>query len=256
MGGDPDQLNAVTSATQTRAPVLAASVAGASHEGRGMPCQDAFAIATYSDAFVLAVADGLGSAAHSDAGAKAAVEAATNAAVACAPDDPARAALEGFVAARIALEDLGAGTRIADFACTLMVVVVGTRIAIAHIGDGAVVGMRGDEPYVLSPPAPSEYVNEVDSLATDNWCRHVRCVVCVDGIDGIAAFTDGVQHAGLRRTDGDLEAHAGFFGPLFAYARTDVDPDEANERLAALLSGPKIGEHSDDDKTLVLVTLQ
>jgi hypothetical protein len=108
--------------------------------------------------------------------------------------------------------------------------------------------MRGGEPYVLSPPAPTEYVNEVDSLASDQWVDHVRPVLCADGIDGLAVFTDGCQHAAIRRG----VAHAGFFGPLFDYVRAG---DAKDEELAALLAGKKMSEHSDDDKTLVLVTL-
>ena len=203
-------------------------------------------------ALVIAVADGLGSASRSEIGAAAATEASAARAAELATD-PCRAAIEGVIAARDALEKLSfvEDCELRDLACTLIVVVCADRIAIAHVGDGGAVGMCGGEPYVLSPPAPSEYVNEVDSLATDEWIDHIRPVVCVEDIDGLAVFTDGCQHAAIGRG----RAHAAFFGPLFDYTRSGVSEDEGNDALSALLEGKKMSEHSDDDKTLVLVTL-
>jgi len=243
----------VTSTERLAPPTLGASVAGASHERRGTPCQDAFALERPDGALVIAVADGLGSAPRSELGAAAAVGAAVDAAIDHLDREPERAALEGLVAAREALERVGRCGRIADVACTLMVVVASERVGIAHIGDGAVIGSRDGRFAVLSPPGVSEYVNEVDSLAADDWFDHVRCAVGLDGIDGVAAFTDGLHHATLRKDAGHLTAHDGFFGPLFSFL-CDA-PDDAEEQLMRLLAGPKISEHSDDDKTLVLALL-
>jgi hypothetical protein len=230
--------------------ILAASVAGASHVRREVPCQDAFRVHDAGDALIIAVADGLGSAARSELGSSAAVDAAV-ARAAELGGDPCRAAVEGVVAARDAIEKLSyvEDRELRDVACTLIVVVADARIGIAHVGDGAVVGTREAEPFVLSPPAPSEYVNEVDSLASVEWVDHVRAVLCVEDIDGLAVFTDGCQHAAIRRGI----AHAGFFGPLFDYVRGGAAHDD---ELATLLRSEKMCEHSDDDKTLVLADLR
>jgi Protein phosphatase 2C len=244
MGRDHDQLAHVVSGP------LGASVAGASHARRGTPCQDAFAIERSDGSLVIAVADGLGSAPRADLGAVAAVQAAADAALDHLDREPERAALEGLVAARHALERVGRCGRITDVACTLMVVVSTGRIGIAHIGDGAVVGSHEGRFAVLSPPGASEYVNEVDSLAADDWTDNVRCCAGLDGIDAVAVFTDGMQHAALRKDAGRLSAHEGFFGPLFSFLREA--PDDGEQQLVRLLEGPKISEHSDDDKTLVL----
>src|SRR5437762_7611354 len=103
--------------------LLAASVAGASHVSRGVVCQDAFRVHEGDDAIVIAVADGLGSAARSDLGSQAAVAAAVDRAVELT-DDPCRAAIEGVVAARDAIEKLACveDCEIRDLACTLIVV--------------------------------------------------------------------------------------------------------------------------------------
>lgn len=230
--------------------VVGASVAGPSHVRRGAPCQDAFRVHQDDGVLVIAVADGLGSAGRSHDGAAAATDAAVVRAAELGAD-PCRAAIEGAVAARDALDKLACveDCEIRDLACTLIVVVSAGRVAVAHVGDGAAVGMRDGEPYVISPPAESEYVNEVDSLATGDWIDHVRPVVCVDDVDGLAVFTDGCQHAGVRRG----VAHAAFFAPLFDYVRGGR---AAEDELEALLRGDKMSEHSDDDKTLVLADLR
>lgn len=233
--------------------VLGASVAGASHVRDGLPCQDAFRFEETDGALVVAVADGLGSAARSDLGAVAATEAAV-ARAAEITANPCRAAVEGVIAARDALEKLAwvEDCEIRDLACTLLVLVAAERVGVAHVGDGGAIGLREGEPYVLSPAAPSEYVNEVDSLSSDEWVDHVRTVLCVEAIDAIGVFTDGCQHAAIRAK----KAHAGFFGPLFDYARSGVGAEEASAAISQLLSGEKMSEHSDDDKTLVLVLLR
>jgi hypothetical protein len=238
--------------------VFGASVTGDAHIRSGLPCQDAFRILVGEGVIAVAVADGLGSASRSDLGAATASEAAASRALELADRNPVDASLEAMIAAREALEDLASEgeCELSDFACTLMVAVVTSRVAIAHIGDGAVVGLSAGEPCVLSPPANAEYVNEVDPLTSKDWVDHVRSVLCTDTVDAIGLFTDGCQHAAVRRDNGHLRAHAGFFRPLFDFARSAVDACEANVALAELLGGRKMSEHSDDDKTLVLAVLR
>jgi hypothetical protein len=239
--------------------IVGASARGASHLRSGHPCQDAFRALERDDSFAIAVADGLGSAARSDLGSQVATLAAASRSVLFADDDPAEAALDGVAAARTALEALARGDamRLPDLACTLIVVAGNADgIGIAHIGDGAVVGRRCDEWLVLSPPGPSEYLNETDPLTARDWDERVRCVCALHGVDGLAVFTDGCQHAALRRApEGALLAHDGFLRPLFDFARSGVSVPDARTALGDLLAGRKLGEHSDDDKTLVLAVL-
>jgi len=238
--------------------VFGASVVGDAHTRVGFDCQDAFRAMTRGDRLAVAVADGLGTARRSDEGAAIATEAAVARALDVDAADPCRSALEAAVAARDALESLACveDEDLAVFACTLIVAVVAERVGIAHIGDGVVVGVAGDEPHVLSPPARSEYVNEVDPLTSADWVDRVAVTQAVDGVDAIGLLTDGCQHAAVRRDNGHYRAHAGFFAPLVRYARSGVGTEEGSLAIARLLSGPKICEHSDDDKTLVLAVLR
>ena len=244
-------------ATRSRI-IVGASATGASHMRRGTPCQDALCVLERGPSFAIAVADGLGSAARSDLGASIATAAAASKALRLADDDPTQAALAAVAAARDALE-LCAGIGaipLRDLGCTLMVAAGGEYgIGIAHICDGAVVGRAGDVWAVLSPPGASEYLNETDPLTGDGWERCVRWMSVIEDVDAIALFTDGCQHAALRFDGSAHRAHDGFFRPLFRFASSGVDADDAAMRLHGLLAGRKLGEHSDDDKTLVLAVL-
>lgn len=239
--------------------IVGASAIGQGHVHTGLPCQDDFAWAERDNAFVIAVADGLGSASRSDIGAAFATEAAATRALSDPDEEPPIAAFEGMRAAREALDRLAAADEhpVHDLACTLMVVVAGpSGVGIAHIGDGAVVGVIGEATHVLSPPAASEYLNVVDPLTAPDWENRTRVVSCLPGLEALALFTDGCQHAALRRSGTRHDAHPGFFDPLFAFVRTKVATSDANSALERLLAGSKMGEHSDDDKTLVLAVLR
>ena len=227
--------------------VCGASVRGPAHATLGLPCQDAFAYTRMPDGFTVAVADGLGSAPRSDIGAFAATRIAV-----ChglrSHEEPSRVAAGAVARARRALEKQATrdGCELRDLATTLIVVAWRSgRAGIAHIGDGAVVGFGGERAWMLSPPGASEYLNEVDPLTADDWFDHVRVSETLPGLDGVAVFTDGLHHAGLRP---DGRPHDGFFAPIVGYVRDGGDPSE----LAVLLEGPKLNEHSDDDKTLVV----
>ena len=236
-----------------RARVLGASVPGAAHVRRGEGCQDAHAVRVTADGWlVVAVADGMGSAVWAALGARAATLAAASATAAfvgAAPDAPLpHVVAHGLACARTALVAIG-GT-LGDLACTLSVTAVSParESCVAHIGDGAVV-VESDGLQVLSLPAPSEYLEVTDPLTALDWHRRVRVSEVVRDVRAVLAFTDGLQHAALTARGEPGEA---FLAPLIDFARSSDDEGLASEELAALLAGPKVGEHSDDDKTLVI----
>jgi hypothetical protein len=208
---------------------------------------------------VIAVADGLGSAPRSDVGARIAVDAAlaaTLAALAASPSAPlSELAREAVGQARAAIEIKAAelACPLADVACTLIVVVFsGERVGVAHVGDGAVVCQTDVGLILASGPGDSEYTNEVVPLTATEWEAALRVTPELAGVRGVAAFSDGCQRAGLRRSAAGVEPFEKFFGPLFAYARELTDLEQGQAELAALLLSEKVCANSDDDKTLVL----
>ncbi len=234
--------------------IVGASAIGAGHLRRGVGCQDRFASEIIGDVVLLAVSDGLGSALHAEVGAEAAAGAAVRSGRALLRAEPSCplgfAARQMVACARAALQVHD--RPLSDLACTLIAVAArATDVAVAHIGDGAVVGVRGVEVLMLSPPAPSEYANEVVPLTAAAWDEHVRVSPCVAGIDAVLALTDGCQHAALTARG---EPSAAFAGPIVDHVRGAGEA--ARSDLEALLSGDKLAEHSDDDKTLVVAVLE
>jgi hypothetical protein len=214
---------------------------------------------------VIVMADGLGSATKSEIGASIAVDSAFRHClntIAVTPVEDLR--LEDVVRdaaayARQELERLAQqrSYRLGDLACTLIVVVVlKGRLALAHIGDGAVVAQGEGGLRLVSGPEESEYINEVVPLTSSEWQASLRIAI-TDGVtDGLGVFTDGLHRAAFRRIEGALVPFDGFFGPIFNYARQVVENLQGSNEISALLSSPKLSEHSDDDKTLVVAVLR
>jgi hypothetical protein len=213
---------------------------------------------------VIAVADGLGSASKSEVGAQLAVNAAVETAL-CLLADPALAeklpadiVLAGVKGARRALEDKAAKDEcsLRDLACTIIVVVVhGVELAVAHIGDGAVVAQTESGLQLVSGPGESEYTNEVVPLTSVEWEQSLRTVHIEGSISRLAVFTDGCQRAAFRKTAGSIEPFEGFFRPIFEYLEECPDNAEAEQELQALLASKKLCENSEDDKTLVVAVI-
>jgi hypothetical protein len=108
----------------------------------------------------------------------------------------------------------------------------------------------------MSGPGESEYTNEVVPLTSKDWHSSLRIVSGASSIRGIAVFTDGCQRAAFRKKGDDLVPFAGFFTPVFNYARTVSDAATGATEVADLLASDKLCEHSDDDKTLVVGVIE
>ena len=225
---------------------VAASVTGSGHRARGAGCEDASAVEVLDDGtLLLAVADGAGSARLAAEGSARAVAAAMEA-MRAGVDLPAVMA-----GARLALEPVVAGERLGDRATTLLVVRAGRgSIETAQVGDGAVVVRRGEDLEVLAADAKGEYLNETCFLTSDGWQDGLRFAdVPADGVDGVAATTDGLQLLAFDLSAG--VAHAPFFAPFFAYVSGDGDA----AGLADFLASDRVGARTDDDVTLAVAAL-
>jgi len=246
--------------------VIGASAIGPYHVKTTTPCQDAFAFKILPYGFItIAVADGLGSAFLSDLGARDAVDAALCEVKRIIGDkfgnevklrDIAR---EAVFAARKDLERKAQKyqCRLHDLACTLIVVAMHKdNVAVAHIGDGAVVGRTKGGLKLISSPGDSEYANEVFPLTAGKMEKALRVSPEFPNIAGVMVFTDGLQRAILKKTSGTLIPFEGFCKPLFSYAQEMIDMKEAENDIKALLSSKKVCNNSEDDKTLVIAIVK
>jgi len=246
--------------------IFGASIKGPDHIKAGLACQDACAFEVLNEERVaFAVADGLGSAARSELGAELAVKAAVSEFKKISGEERGievsleHLARSAVAAARKALERAAGekGLSLNELACTIMAGVARQgSMAVAHIGDGGAVAQTDDGLQIISAPAQSEYVNEVVPLTSQDYENALR-ISSLTGIKALAAFTDGCQRAGLKKSPEGLEPHAKFFEPIFSWAMQEVeDPGLAGREIAGLLASDKLAAISEDDKTLVIAVLR
>ncbi len=243
--------------------VFGASARGPDHEREGTPCQDAWAWGPFgADGVCLCLCDGAGSAAHAEAGARVVATAMVEAlreVQEAQPEAFAGALRDACAVGRAALlrESAALAVAPAALACTLVAVVcAGDTVAVAHLGDGAVIGqyVHSGELAVLSAPDRGEYVNETWFITSPAWEDHLRIGVH-DGIAAISVFTDGCQEAALVRGE-QVAPFAPFFAPLFTFAAEVTDVEAAGVEVLQLLEGPAMRRSSGDDKTLAVAYRQ
>lgn len=244
---------------------VAASVRGSSHEKSGLPCQDKHYVEKLSDEMlIVAVADGAGSALHSEIGATVATQAAVDwlcvnqdllnsSADDASWEQTLRAAIEEArekVFAEAAERELKAR----EFASTLIVVVATpTVVACAQVGDGAAVVCAQDQQLIaLTTPQFGECINETTFLISADALTTLQSNVWRGEATQLAVFSDGLQMLCLKLPEGT--PHAQFFAPLFRFAAALTEETDAQTQLEEFLSSARIRQLTDDDLTLVLAT--
>lgn len=240
--------------------VFGASVRGTSHARTDLPCQDAHAWKRLpGGAIAVAVADGAGSAAHAEAGAGAAARAAVDSLVSSSPavvDGDWTAALDHAMGAALVAVEAEARKReveMRELSTTLIAcVLTADAVAVAQVGDGAVIAADGEGMRALTAPTSGEFANETVFLTSAGAVDAAQRATWRGTALHLAVFTDGLQGLALKHPA--RTPHEPFFAPLFSFAAGSRDAREAEEQLAAFLAGPKVAARSDDDLTLVLVT--
>lgn len=254
-----------------------ASVIGTGHIRANMPCQDSNYVMQIGDSVIIAVSDGLGSAAYSDVGSKfVCQDVVTRIANSLTPPKSslmssishfilgtAQAQLvmqdimtDAVTQARAALEELATTNQHAlrDYACTLLIAVLTPKEwHVLHIGDGAVVGIISTtEVKTLSAPDNGEFINVTVPLTSNEYRTNLRYSHGADELYGIALLSDGVQPMCINYQTN--AAFPGFFTPLIQWLAELPESElaQAHPVLTTLLDSDKLRQKSDDDMTLVL----
>jgi hypothetical protein len=239
-------------------------VRGTGHERSGQPCQDAHSWRCVGNAALVAVvADGAGSAALSEIGARIAADSALDAVAASlslalpSTDEEWSGALLGAaLAARNAVEAEAKLREIEarELASTLILASAHpSGIAVAQIGDGAaVVRARSGELSAITIPQNGEYPNETVFLTSPLAVETAQVVVWHGEPAQFALFSDGLQTIALSAKES--APYPPFFEPLFRFAGGIMDPSKAELELVEFLKSPRFEQRTDDDLTLVLAT--
>lgn len=244
---------------------LAKSVQGVGHRRGSIPCQDSCLTKLWSvgneHVLILAASDGAGSAERSDIGSRIACDAIQR----VIADDLNRwggltsLAIEQatrwyqYVLDDLQREATTSGVGVREFACTLLVAVIGeTGAAFCQIGDGAMVVKVGDEFQHVFWPQSGEYANTTNFITAGRFENELMFEWRDGRMDEIAIFTDGLQSVALdyaRR-----QAHDPFFSPLFKAMSDHDNSADLEGPMQAFLESPDLAERTDDDLTLILAT--
>jgi len=141
-----------------------------------------------------------------------------------------------------------------EFATTLLLVIVTIHwVAVAQVGDGAIVIQHEDGTLEsLTPPELREYINETNFLTDDDYLMQTEyTILSRAGLQGIALLTDGLQIVSMKLPENI--PHVPFFTSLFKFA---AQPDATEAELRRFLEGERINVRTDDDKTLLLAVYQ
>ncbi|MEQ6902031.1 PP2C family serine/threonine-protein phosphatase [Nocardioides sp. YIM 152588] len=188
-------------------------VRGRGHLREGTPGQDRTKFLSRGGVQVLCLADGAGSAAHSDVGAQAVVDEGCAALVERfsefdASDDGALVKvelLERLVAKVAGLADRK-GFELRDLASTfLCVAVAGDRFLGAHVGDGVVGYLKNGEMKVISAPDNGEFANQTTFVTSGRAADSMRLFRgSLDGVAGFILMSDGTSESLFDSRTGEL----------------------------------------------------
>ncbi|MGY1777089.1 PP2C family serine/threonine-protein phosphatase [Geodermatophilus sp. SYSU D00804] len=246
----------------------AASVEGTSHVRDGRPGQDAHRCSVKETpdgpVLIVAVSDGAGSAARGGDGSTFICDDLVRRLEATSTPQAEVDCLEW-------LRDCIAQTRGAliahaeeqellprEFAATLLCAVLAPQWSVfAQVGDGAiVVSEQGTDEWAwMFWPERGEYANSTTFLTDASALASLQVDAMGEGLDEVAAFTDGLQHLVLHYAD--QAVHSPFFERMFGPVRTSEVSGEdraLSKGLDEYLRSPTVAARADDDLTLVMAS--
>jgi protein phosphatase 2C-like protein len=249
--------------------IAMASSIGTAHIAAGQPCQDAHCHFETVDAagepvLVLAASDGAGSAERAEIGAMLACDTFVRLVAAYleqggtveAIGRPLAERWVGGLLYRLELQTRQTGAPMRDYACTLLAAVIGAKsAAFLQIGDGAMVIADGGGWRHVFWPQHGEFANTTTFITSDGAAQAMDFEARRLPVGEVALFTDGLESLVLHKATRTV--HAPFFDSMFPSVRksmaSGVD-DALSRALGDYLSGPRLNERTDDDKTLILAS--
>jgi len=247
---------------------IARSATGMSHKKQQLPCQDYGDFSISHKGILGAVADGAGSAKHSDVGAKLTVKTALNELLQLRSytwqlhwyaqplsDQQARKIFANTlkkVVEALQKQAVSGGYSINDLACTLLVFLATPNwVAAMQIGDGFIVArLQEGEHQLLFPPDKGEFINETTFVTSANALNEMQVRVLPGQQKFICASTDGLERVAIRMSD--WTPFPPFFQPLEEYMVETSHPEQEDEYIRNFLDSERLNAKTDDDKTLLL----
>lgn len=240
------------------------SVRGTSHIGSDVPCQDACRVVQLSHLdgglLIACSADGAGSAIHAAEGSEIACDTFVRVVRRDCENTQAGKSVDRDVVlawcqeqrSNIADRAKELSVEIRQLATTFLGAIVSeTTSMFLQIGDGATVIWDGAGYRPVFWPQSGEFANTTNFLTDEHFEDKLEWT-CLDRVDELALFSDGLERLILRFADRSV--HNPFLIPMFTALRGSDNPDNLFESLRQFLDSPKVNERTDDDKTLILAT--
>ena len=200
------------SKTVSRWMVVSAAVQGLSHEGKGVPCQDAVHHVQRDGVTVVALADGAGSARYAEPGAESVVHSICDLlgrsfdTFSAMESSTVAVALVRHLHERLYPVAREFSTNIRELASTLAFVAVKRgRYLAGNLGDGVLGCERNGQLEVLCHPQRGEFINQTYFVTGQNAAEQLE--IKKGGSEGITAFflmSDGTAEAFYHRRSGVL----------------------------------------------------
>lgn len=241
-----------------------ASRQGQNHVLAQIECQDAQRVIEMPQGILVAtVADGAGSAPMSKVGAEMAVDMLCGfLAEFLVPETTTESDLADllkraflYVAGAIQIKANHDGLPLSQYHTTLSCVIVARQtLAVAQVGDGAVVGWNDPrELQTLTRPDHGEFANSTFFVTQFPHALDRLCIkVIPNRFQGVALTTDGLIDIAFEDPNGACKPWAPFFDPLIKRVVDASADEDLYSRMQAFLGSPKIRESTTDDVTLVI----
>lgn len=248
------------------------SAIGQGHTSSGVPCQDSGLIAMAENGIVIgAIADGAGTAKHSDVGAKKVCEFTIeflraefcpliqSEQIDIDPCTHESLALECFnqVVEKLYKYSEQEDLDFRELASTLVAFIATPRFLTSiEVGDSFLIFKEAsnNDYQLVSRPTRGEYVNQTifvtHSPLPEQIKRNVHIFPEEAPLEFICAMTDGMEAVSIDRVT--WKPGGQFFTPIHRATRLASGEDELNSYLEQILTMEELNRRSDDDKTILV----
>jgi serine/threonine protein phosphatase PrpC len=256
---------------------LSRSAIGTRHQRNNLPCQDAGGHRSFGEVTIGAIADGAGSAPHSEIGATLAVKSTLdylanletwlqphqNPTWPTADQPPTPGQLQRLfertltkVRSDLQQQATQNGYGLETLACTLLGFVATPRwIAAMQIGDGfMVVSTPTQRHQLMFAPDKGEFANQTTFVTSSSAHQDLQVRVLPETPQFICAATDAFERLAMHLPQ--WEPSPAFFNPLEEYLDETPVPEQDDAYIMSFLKSEYLNKQTDDDKTLLLCRLE
>lgn len=242
-----------------------ASVVGSSHLSTDTPCHDhhSYRILPNNLGYIACVSDGMGSASHAELGSQTAslfvvdfLQKQLNPTM--TDDEVILLMKEAFIETNDKLHDTAHlnGVNVKDLNATLLVfVTLNKRQFFGQVGDCTAIGKKDNRYDVIVPQQRGEYANATFSICNLESVGDGIFEKVDEFYPMVALMSDGIESISISAKDNQVSKL--FYDPFFkVFERDDFEQFYFQQSLEKFLESDRISKKTDDDKTLLFISME